>query len=187
MLTGSGRLAGALTLALAAALSVTACGSSAPSTPKTLPALSASTPVATPSPAASKPALSAKAAELAAATAVVRRYYEIANNLHRSMDADALAALFTSNCFCRAQVRAVRSAAAKGEHYIDQARLNSVVANTEGPTRADVLVDLNAARGGLVRADGSQVTSGRPQRHVKRVFRLHHVGNQWLITAIEMA
>jgi hypothetical protein len=190
VLTGSGRLGFLTTLTLAAALSVAGCSAGSSVKPQALPPLSASAtpkPTSSPIPPPSTPKPTAKAAELAAATAVVRHYYAIANNLRHDMDSSALAALFTPECVCQAQVDAVRSSRAKGEHYIDQAHLNSVVTNSEGPDRADVLVDLTASRGGLVKADGTQVTHGRPRNHVKRLFLLQLAHAGWLIYEIENA
>lgn len=189
-MSGSGRLGCVMALVLLATLSATACGAGASSGPHSLPALSsAATPAATP-PSSASPSTSAasgKAAELAAATAVVRRYYAIANNFRHDMDSRSLAALFTPRCVCQAQARAVRSAAAKHEHYTDHAHLNSLVFSSEGPGRADVLVDLDASRGGLVKADGTRVTYAAHQRHVKRVFRLERLRGSWLISGIELA
>jgi hypothetical protein len=126
-------------------------------------------------------------AELAAATAVVRHYYAIANALRRHMDAAALAALFTPACPCQAQARAVRRAAAKHEHYVDQATLNALRPSLQDRTHAYVLVDLNASRGGLVRSDGARITSVPAQRHVQRVFRLALINGHWRIYRIEAA
>jgi hypothetical protein len=195
--------------AASAVLSVAGCQNPAPAGPGALPALSV-LPVlsAPPSPAtvqgspgtsrsnalgsptgppASRPSNKrAAVTAVTAVTSVVRRYYEIANHLRHDMDFRALAALFTANCFCRIQVRAVRAAARRGEHYVDQATLNSVVTNIDGPRLADVLVDLNVSRGGLVSADGVPVTRAAP-RHLKRVFRLERVPRGWLISDIEAA
>jgi hypothetical protein len=194
--TGSVVATAAAAAAATAVLGVAGCANPAPAGPRSLPALPAlraatgASPGAagssSPAPPAGLPAGS-RIAERAAATAVVRHYYAIANHLPHHMDYRALAAIFTPGCFCRVQVRAVRSAASHGEHYIGWATLNSVVTTIDGPGLADVLVDLNVSRGGLVTSGGRPVTAVPPKRHLKRVFRLEHAGRGWLISAIEEA
>jgi hypothetical protein len=161
------------------------CGSSS-SAPVSLPAVTAGTTTPSPAPTSTPTAgVTSKKAELAAARAVVSRYYEIANDLRNHMNAAALAALMTDKCPCRAQVRAVRRAARSNEHYIDQARLNHLVTGYEGPSAAYVLVDFDASRGGLVTGDGRHVTTAPPAKGVKRVFRLEKIDGTWLINRIE--
>lgn len=115
----------------------------------------------------------------------MRHYYQVFNALHRTMAAGALAAMFTQDCPCRAQVRAVRSAARRGEHYVDHATVNVMRASVQDRRHAFVLVNLDTGRGGLVRAAGRVVTSAPPRRGVQRVFRLVQVGGRWLIARIE--
>jgi hypothetical protein len=177
------RLSCLLAAAAATTIGLAACSSSG-SDPVGLPSLSPSATASSPSPSPS-PTATSKKAELAAATAVVKRYYEIANQLKIHMNADGLAALMTAGCPCRAQVRAVRRAARHGEHYIDHAHINEFVPSYEAPGAVFVLVDLNASRGGLSTASGHMVTSAPPAKHVKRVFRLIKVQDRWLIGRIE--
>jgi hypothetical protein len=119
------------------------------------------------------------------AVAVVRRYYAVFNGLHRSMDANALASLFTSTCPCQAQVAAVRRAAAQDEHYVDHASVNVMRPSVTDHTHAYVLVNLDTSRGGLER-DGTRVSTAAPQRGIQRVFRLVHLNGRWLISRIEV-
>lgn len=131
--------------------------------------------------------MSRRAAERAAVIAVVRRYYAIANNLRRDMDASALAALFTPRCVCQQQVRAIRRAAAKHEHYVDQAHLNAITPLIDGPTEARILVDLSVSRGGLSTPSGRRVTSVPPAPDIHRLFQLRFTGGRWLIDEFEIA
>jgi hypothetical protein len=172
-------------VACAASLAMTlaACGGSS-SAPKSLPTLPTATDPA-PSSASPTPTATSKKAELAAAKAVVTQYYQVANSLKTHMDAPALSALMTATCPCRAQVRAVRDAAQKGEHYIDHAHINNLVPSVEGPAAAFVLVDINASRGGLETADGRAITSAPAAKHIRRVFRLVNLDGHWLIDRIE--
>jgi hypothetical protein len=181
--TQSVRLNCLLACTVSVAMTLAACGGSS-SAPKTLPTLPSAT---DPAPSSASPTATgtSKKAELAAATAVVAQYYKVANNLKTHMDAPALAALMTSRCPCRAQVRAVRDAAQKGEHYIDHAHINNLVPSVEGPAAAFVLVDLNASRGGLETSDGRTVTSAPAAKHIRRVFRLVNLDGHWLIDRIE--
>ena len=172
---------GLLTGAMVACLGVLSGCSSGGSAPRTLPPLS-TTPAAVTS-----TAPTSKAAELAAVKAVVRRYYSLINELHRSMDAEKLGSLMTPSCSCREQVDAIRQAASKGQRYIDTVRLVSLTPAIETPTQADVLVQYNALRGGLVSASGRTITSTRPQEGLKRFFVLQLIGDQWLIAGIRAA
>lgn len=101
------------------------------------------------------------------------------------MAAGALSSLLTPACPCQAQVRAIRRAARRGEHYVDHASLNALRPSVEGPQHAFVLVNLDTGRGGLMTQDGSRVTSAGPQHGIQRVFRLVDVGGRWLISQIE--
>lgn len=169
-------------LALACVLAAIALGGcSSGDKPVALPSLSPST-----SPSAS-PSATSTADTAAAAVGVVRAYYAIVNNLHRRMDAAALSALMTKSCTCQQQVRAVAEAAAKGEHYIDRARLVSVTPAVNSPTSVDVLVEYNASRGGLVDASGHQVTSAYAKDGIKRLFHVREIGGRWLIVEIDVA
>jgi hypothetical protein len=186
-MTGSGRIAAGMALAVAALVSMTACGSDSSSGPGTLPPLSAppSTSPSLASPAPSTSAAGGKKAELAAATAVVRRYFAVVNELHEVMDAKSLAAIFASSCPCQQQVRAIKSAGAEGQHFVDHATINALRTNRDGLNLADVLADFNSSAGGLVNSHGHHVTSTKAKKHVRWVFDLRRFGSRWLITSIE--
>lgn len=116
---------------------------------------------------------------------VVRRYYDAVDRLPADMDPQPLAVLFVPGCPCRAQLRAVRRARVRGEHYVDQVRINALVPSRDGPATADVLADVRASRGGLVTSSGRRVTSVPAKAHVRRLFRLVHRRRGWRIAAIE--
>jgi hypothetical protein len=117
--------------------------------------------------------------------AVVRRYYAALDQLPSDMDPRPLAVLFAPGCACRAQLRAVRRARRRGEHYVDQVDINALVPSRDGPGSADVLADVRASRGGLVSASGQRLTSVPAKRHLRRVFRLVRRRGSWQIAAIE--
>lgn len=165
--------------ALAAALAVSGCSSSG-SKPVSLPSISPSATSASPSP-------TPTAAELAAATAVVKRYYMVLNDLHNDMDAAAFAVLMTASCTCQQQVQAIREAAAKRERYVDHVRLVSMTPTIDSATTADVLVQYDSTRAGLVDAQGNAITSSPPKSGIKRVFHLQLMGGHWLISEIDAA
>jgi hypothetical protein len=104
-----GGLSCQLAVATMAALSLVACGSSS-SAPKSLPQLPKTTasPSASPSP---TPTATSKKAELAAAAAVVKRYYALLNADTTVRNAQSLAQLMTSDCTCRSVVRGTLRAA----------------------------------------------------------------------------
>jgi hypothetical protein len=165
-------------LLLAGMIALSACGGSG-SAPRALPALST-----TPAADASTAPPTSRAAELAAVKAVVRRYYALLNRLHIDMNADGFAELMTEDCLCQQQVDAIRNAVARHEHYIDAVKLVSLTAALESRSRADVLVQYNARRGGLVEASGRQVTSTPAKAGLKRFFVLVLKENRWLISEI---
>lgn len=171
--------------ALVASSVITVAGcSGGTSLPRSLPPLHSATPPARHEP-RSTSTTHRPVSERAAVALAVRHYYDVANNLRHDMRADGLAALFTRDCPCRAQARAVRRAARLGEHYIDHAHINALRANLDGPGIADVLSDVNTSRGGLRSQDGGVVTSVPATRHLRRDFRLERVHGQWLIDQID--
>jgi hypothetical protein len=175
-----GRRAGlGIGLLAAGVVALSACSGSG-SAPRTLPALST-----TPAADASSAPLTSRAAELAAVKAVVRRYYEFANQLRHKMDPAPLSRLMTADCSCREQITAIRTAATHGRHYVDTATVRSLTAELEGPTTADVLVEFDAGPGGLVDSAGHVITSVPARNGIKRFFRLRLVGVRWLIWEIQ--
>jgi hypothetical protein len=175
-------------VAVLAALVLAGCDQRGDAGPQALPAAAvrAIAPDRSPSPAAviGPGAGAGPARGLVASTSTVRRYFAVVNNLHRDMDPRALAALFTGGCRCRAQVRAVRSAARLGEHYIDHATVLALRPSHEGPGYLGVLADYRTASGGLVDGDGRRLTTTRARR-VRWEFTLRRTGSRWLISDIE--
>lgn len=161
-----------------AALFAAAC-SGDPGHPTTLPSLSA-----THSPSVSTTPTSS---DLEAATQVVREYYTLLNHLAMTMDARGIGALMTSTCGCREQLTAIENARSKGQHFIDHVELVSLTPVRDTPIEVSVLVEYNAARGGLVDSSGHPVTTSKARRGVKRLFRLAFETNRWLIADIGAA
>jgi hypothetical protein len=125
------------------------------------------------------------AASAVAAGEVVRRYYRVINSLAVDMDPDALAALMTRRCECRAQVRAVRRNAARGRRYLDHVVHLVVTPDLDGPRVATVLVRFDVTREGLVDAAGRQITSNHRHVGVRRIFRLVRTAGGWRIYMIQ--
>lgn len=172
-------------------LAVVACGSQGRA-PASLSRPASTVAPSIPRPVGAPPATTAAPArrpqtERQAAVALVERYYQVFNSLHRTMDAAALAALLTPSCPCQAQVTAIRQAAARGEHYVDRASVNVMRPSAQDAHHAYVLVNLDTSRGGLVTAAGRQVTSVPARHGVQRVFRLVRAGKRWSIAGIEAA
>jgi len=103
------------------------------------------------------------------------------------MDSTAIASLMAAGCRCRAQIAAIDAAKSKGEHYIDHVQLVSLTPVRDSSTEFSVLVEYNAAHGGLVDSHGRPVTTSKPRKGVKRLFRVGLHGNQWLIDDIGSA
>jgi hypothetical protein len=116
--------------------------------------------------------------------AVVTRYFEVLNQLHVDMNDTALADLFTPECPCQEQVRAIRGAAANGERYLDRIRLEALRINLDGPRTADVVADYQLVRGGLVDAAGRRLTRNPPHR-VRWDFQLRRARGRWRIARID--
>jgi hypothetical protein len=177
-----------MALAVAALLSMTGCGSGSSSGPGTLPPLSAppSTSPSLASPAPSTSAAGGKKAELAAATAVVRRYYRLLNAPTSEASANALQALILPNCKCQEIVRSLRSATRKHEHYVGSGHLTALRAAYDSPQQVQILVSFASTKGGLARGDGSFVQHTKAQRNVTEnvfVFRTHA---DWMISEIDL-
>jgi hypothetical protein len=177
------------TVLVAAGIGASSCGGDSTSAPTTLPVLHASSlrPSASAAGFGTPSAASGRQAERATVTAIVRRYYQALNNLHVRMDAGALGALLTTSCPCRQQVRAIRSAKSKGEHYVDHVDIIKLIANLDGPKLADVLAIFDARRGGLVDVRGHHVTSAAATKGTQRDFVLVERGGIWLIDQIRTA
>jgi hypothetical protein len=130
------------------------------------------------------PPLARQRAYFAAAEAVVHRYYWVLNQLHRNMAAARWAAIMTPRCPCRAQVAAVRTAAAHGEHYVDRVHRLWLAPYLDTRTTVDVVATFDAGPGGLVSRSGRRVTHTGAQLAVRRDFYLRQVGRRWLIDQI---
>ena len=115
---------------------------------------------------------------------VVSRYFEVLNRLHLDMGYAALTRLFTPDCPCQVQVRAIRSAAARGERYDDRVRVIALRVNIDGPQVADVLADYQVLRGGLVDAAGHRLTRN-PAHRIRWDFQLRRDAKVWRIARIE--
>jgi hypothetical protein len=177
-----------LILLLATSVTLAACGGGepAPTSLSRLPMLSPHPPAIDPPEQLGAPAATASPRPMRSdAIEVVKRYYQVFNSLHRSMDAAALAALLTPSCPCQAQVDAIRRAVARGEHYVDRASVNVMRTSVQDSRHAYVLVNLDTGPGGLVAANGRRVTSAPARHGVQRVFRLVRHGRRWSIAAIE--
>jgi hypothetical protein len=120
----------------------------------------------------------------AQARAVVTHYFHVLNRLHLDMGYAALSQLLMPGCPCQVQVRAIRSAASKGERYLDRVRIIALRVNLDGPRAADVLADYRLVRGGLVDAAGHRLTRNPPHR-VRWDFQLRRAAGGWRIARID--
>jgi hypothetical protein len=150
------------------------------SRPRPLPPLTATTPAAvtTQAPAHSR------AADLAAATAVVRSYFAAKNQLSRGMNESTLASLSTSRCPCRSLLRDVRRVRSNSQTYFGRATLTNVTPTRDGPASIEVLVTYNSTAGGTRTSDGRVLYKGPAHHLVKQVFYLALLRGRWLIDNI---
>jgi hypothetical protein len=173
-------------LACAAILAMTlaACGGSS-SAPKSLPTLPTATDPA-PASASPTPTATSKKAELAAAKAVVARYYSLLNNLSKAMNADGFASIMTADCTCRAFVRDIRVTAAKHQHYFGVDHVNALKAVDAGPSAVQVLVRYSSAGGGIKTDSGSIVHRGHATHDATLNFQVKELAGRWLIYRIDL-
>lgn len=168
--------AASLTLALA---TVAGCGSRGPQPPPLprLPSLEV---------AASGAAVGAAGADPArtAAVRVVRRYYAALDGLRRRMRTGPLARLLAADCPCRAQLRAIRTAIRRGEHYTDQVHVWRLVPHVDGPDLVDVVVSFDVRRGGLVDRAGHRIRPPVVRRDLHRELVVRRVAGRWLIAQV---
>src|SRR5437016_6286225 len=101
--------------------------------PRTLP------PLAT-TPAASTPTADTKSAELAAASQLVRRYFNLLGAATTDATAAALDGITSPGCACRRTAEAIRTAVRANERYIGTARITSLVPSFDSARQAEVLV-----------------------------------------------
>lgn len=184
VLTGSGK-GFACAVLLVAALS--GCASGPTSGPQSLaphhppPTVSIAVPTAGPG---TPPLPAGQAAQLAAATSVVKRYFAVLNNMHDDMNAEGWSAIFTPKCPCQVQAASVRDARRRGEHFIDRDHVLKYTPSVDAPGIADVLVLFNAAKGGLVGPNDQTLSYAPPAKRLHRDFLLVHAGGRWLIARI---
>jgi hypothetical protein len=165
-----GPVVGALVLLLAA------CSGSAPQATK-LPALT-STPSG-PSSASADPNT-----ELAAATAVVRRYYALLNGATTVANADALASLMTPSCKCRAVATSTSEVARRGQQYFGTTRVLALRASIDGAGIASVLVTYDYSASGIRDSNGAIVQRFPGRKGATVNFELVKQRERWLIDAL---
>jgi hypothetical protein len=161
------------------------CGGSASSAPTSLPQLT-KTPVATPASPSPSPTTVSKKAELAAAKAVVTRYYSLLNAATTVQNATRIADLMVQGCSCLRVARSTRSVARKHHRYYGRTTVTARRANLDGPKSADVLVRYDYTDTGIETLSGRRLThiEGRTDNQID--VRLQLIGGQWSISALEV-
>lgn len=115
---------------------------------------------------------------------VVREYYGALDRLRSGTGTRRLARLVARDCPCRAQLRAVRAAARRGERYTDRVRVRTLVAHVDGADLADVVVSLDVDSGGLVDAAGHRIGTASSLRGVHRELMLRRIDGRWLVEQV---
>jgi hypothetical protein len=160
------------------------CGGSS-SGPHSLPPLSA-TPTATTSASPSPTATDSKQAELAAATAVVRRYYALLNNLSNRTDITSFTAIETAECSCRNFLQSLRMLQGRREHYFGTEHITALRAVVDDPITAEVLISYDATKGGIASDAGKVVSTVPPIKGAALNYRLTSQGGQWRIFRVDL-
>jgi hypothetical protein len=168
-----------------AALTVAACGSRSGAAPHALPRIPSeiASSAAGPDPASPPPPDRGLSPRRAAAV-VVRRYFTESNQLRHHMAAGVLARLFTSECPCLAQARAVRRASLRGQRFFGTTTLSALRASPAGPGRFSVLADYDVSRSGVLNHAGQEILTRPPRRHVRWDFLLRRRAGRWRIYRI---
>jgi hypothetical protein len=151
------------------AMMLAACGGSS-SAPKSLPTLPTATDPAPTSPSPT-PTTTSRKAELAAAKAVVTRYYLLLNADTTVANAHNLGRLMTANCTCRSVVTSTIRAAMRHERYYGKNHLQTVAPKLNGGI-IDVLVVYSYTAGGLEDASGRHISHAPGRRDARFDFRL---------------
>jgi hypothetical protein len=139
-----------------------------------------------PTPTTASPSPTSTAAELAAVTAVVRRYFALVNGPTTEAAANELFAMMTPQCKCRRVATSMKQVARDGDHYFGGSQITSLVPSLDGADAAEALVDYDYRSGGIKDAGGHVLRTSRGHRDVKVVFRLVKQGSSWLIFRIEV-
>lgn len=176
----SDRVAGA-GLLLAVTLAVAGCGGSS-STPKTLPPIRSAPATASVTPSATPTA--SRKERLAAATAVIRRYFALLNAATSVVNAEHLAALMTPECKCRRVALSTLRVARRGQRYYGGTHLLGLRANVDGRSAADVLVRYSNSVNGIATAGGRHLTSNPAKDDNVVDFWLAESNGQWRITSL---
>jgi hypothetical protein len=166
-------------------LGLAGCSSSSDSDPTSLPTLSPNASTASPAPSVS-PSETGKKAELAAATAVVKRYYELLNAATTVENARRLETLMTPDCKCVRVAQSTRAVARRHRRYYGKTTLVAIRPSLDGPQDADVLVRYDYSTTGIETQSGEKLTSapGRVDNQVD--IRLRRSGSTWLISAVNV-
>lgn len=122
--------------------------------------------------------------ELAAVSAVVRRYYDLLNEPTSLANAASLSALMTRDCVCQQVVEATREAVSKHRVFFGRNRVVSIIANLDASTAADALVTYDYTKSGLKDATGRVISSGAGHIGTTQNFRLIKRNGKWLISTI---
>ena len=125
------------------------------------------------------------AQELAAATAVVRRYYSLLANVNHVPPAE-FARLMTAGCQCRTFVKQLRVTRMRHEHFLGSADHFAYRPSLDTATRAEVLVSYDATAGRIVNASGHTVSqTPRLRRAALNYFvDFSHMG--WRIAHVDV-
>jgi hypothetical protein len=177
----AGRLLG-VAVSLAGMLAASGCGDAGSTGPRSLPPATA-TPVG--AAASGSPSYDEDAA-LAAATAVVRQYFALKNQLTREATADQLAALISDACPCQELVEAARELEAKGGTFFGRAQVTALTPAIDDANTVEVLVRYDASAGGTKNSLGEVLYRGNPHEAVEQLFLIHRQAGRWLVTDIKL-
>jgi hypothetical protein len=159
--------------------------SSSPSAPKSLPQLP-STAAPTSADPAPSPSATRKKAELAAATAVVKRYYALLNAATTVHNANLIRDLMVKGCPCLRVAQSTQAVARNHRHYYGRTTVTALQPSLDGAREADVLVRYDFTDTGIETDSGRTVTR-IPGRDDNRIdIRLELVNAQWAISELEV-
>jgi hypothetical protein len=164
----------ALLAAVAGLIGTTSCSGAA--NPKTLPPLS-------PSPTASATATD-PSTDLAAASHVVRTYFNLKNHLGADMSTAPFEAIETASCECRRFLQSIRQVRSRRQHFFGAARVRALTPVRDSASQVEVLALYDTTAGGTKDENGHVVFQDRGRLGVEALFKLRTSGSEWQIDDI---
>lgn len=161
---------------LTAGMVVLSACSNGGSAPQTLPRLST-----TPAAESSTAPPTSKAAELAAASSVVKQYFKLKNQLASNMSTVPFRKIETADCPCRRFLGSISDVAQSNQHYFGRVLSLHLTPAADSEDLVEVLAGYDTTAGGIAGRDGRVLSRGEARRGVLAMFYVRKTSNGWQI------